>query len=105
MGEDIPVRSLYLRAALILHFNRRLLQVLAMLDISHNSNLGPKLRSLDYLILFDLKRGLLDTALGLTKGGGGRRLRVTLDNFEATASRDKGLTDVMNCKNVFTQAF
>ena len=74
-----------------------------MLDISNNSSLGPKLRSLDYLILFDLKRGLLDSALEMTKGDGGKRLRVTLDNFESTASRDKGLTDVMNCKNVFTQ--
>lgn len=102
---DVPVRSLYLRAALVLHFNRRLSEVLAMLDIGSTSSLGPKLRSLDYLILLDLKRGVLDAALDLTEGDGGKRLTVTLDNFEATASRDKGLRDVMNCKNIFTQAF
>jgi hypothetical protein len=87
-------------------FNRRVSQVMGMLDLSKvqsSWSAGYKLRVLSYAVFFDIKIRLLESSLQATRGRGGLVLR--LDRQKAVQSEERGEVTPATSRCLFMQSF
>ncbi|CAM9093982.1 unnamed protein product [Chrysoparadoxa australica] len=104
---SLPVVSLHLRTALFLRLNERIQKMLPVINVSSSqiTSLGAQVRAMNHVVLPHVKNSILETALEATQGAGGDCITVTLDNYKASISRDKGERDPSCSQCIFVQGF
>jgi len=103
----IRINVLHIRIALLQCLNNRLRRILPFIDLGAGVDYftGYKLRKLGYLIFYDLKMDLLDSALRSSGTDRAGAISMNLDHQKKTLSEDCGNVDPATSQCVFAQAF
>ena len=107
---DVVLQDMQLRFLVLRNFNRRLMDLLPLVDLSRpdrDAGLASLIRQLRGLMLKVLKLKLFRTVLQRSERNGGDRKdpQVTINRHRAADVRAKGMCDVRGRRTVFGQIF
>jgi hypothetical protein len=106
--SDYNLLEIQSRSLLLCLLNSSIKHILPIIDIANPdpSSLGALIRRLNKYIMIYVKQPMLQRSVDATmSSGAGLPAHVTLDNFKATLSLDRGDMDPTDSQNCFVQAF
>jgi hypothetical protein len=103
----VRINMLHVRIAMLQCLNNRLRKILPFIDLGAGVDYftGYKLRRLGYLIFYDLKMELLETALRSSGTNSSHVISLNLDHQKKTLGEDCGNVDPATSQCIFAQAF
>ncbi|RYH29207.1 hypothetical protein EON65_09325, partial [archaeon] len=105
----LTLLDIMMRVQLIASFNKAMESLLPLIDLSNDdpSSLGAVIRKSNGYLLSQVKMPALEKAIAASAATSGADIpaSVTLDNFKALHSKDKGEKEPSTCQNTFVQCF
>lgn len=105
----LTLLDIMMRVQLIAGFNKAMESLLPLIDLSNDdpSSLGAVIRKSNGYLLTQVKMPVLEKAItaSAATSGGDIPASITLDNFKALHSKDKGEKEPSTCQNTFVQCF
>lgn len=106
--SDYNLLEIQSRSLLLCALNSSIKHILPIIDIANPDplSLGAQIRRLNKYIMINVKQPMLQRSIDATMSSGvGLPAQVTLDNFKAILSLDRGDMDPSDSQNCFVQAF